>query len=247
MPKFDDEQIGFIGGESVAWPAEGQPEYADHWRLMHKAVRHLREVVTATDPRLQAVETNRDLAEEGLTRQLNAVGREAIQRVDECTALETARQGIAARMTRIDAEMQAHARPPEEPADIALAGEIRAALRGMSPAERMRFIRGNLQQPGLAGAVTSAAGFLSGMSATEQAEVRNMVAETLYAPQVAERALLTRALRELEVARGRAHTLIAGRARLARNHHNEWAMRPPTGGPVQQPMAAGPGSAFAAR
>ncbi|TXN00575.1 hypothetical protein FV242_21520 [Methylobacterium sp. WL64] len=239
MANFDPDLVNLIGGESVIWPAEGQPEYADHWRLMHKAVRHVREVVTGAEPKLQTVEGNRDLSEVGRTRQLSDIGLETIRRVDECPALDVARQGVAARLAKLDAEMQDHAKPPEEPAAIAQAGEIRAALRAMAPAERMRFIHANITRAGFAGAVSGDAAYLAGLSETEVGEIRNAIAERFYAPQAAEKAKLTRALRELDVAVLRAHNLVAGRSRVGKNVHGEWAVsQAAPGGPAPHGRAA---------
>ena len=245
-PHFDDQEISFIGGEAVAWPENGPVASNDMWHHMRRAVGALRETVKGSCNRFGAIEDNRDLAEQGRARQLNDVGIDVILRVDDNITVKTARLKAEARVAALDAEMQAHALPPDDPAGIALATEIRSALRGMTAQERLRFIRENLNQPGVAGAVTSAAGYLSGLSPTEQAEVRNMVAETLYGPQAAEKAQIARGLRELEVAVGRAHGLIAKRARLARNLHGEWAPAPvnlPAG--ATPPGAVSPARAFA--
>jgi hypothetical protein len=239
MARFDPEQISFIGGESAAWPAAGEAGTGDFWRQMHRAVGSVRTVVEKSCDQFGAIEDNRDLSVDGQSRQLNDVGLDVMRRVDEDMTLGGARKRAAERLAQLDAEMQAHTKPPEEPSDIALAGEIRAALRGMSPRERMDFIARNLDQPGLAGAVTSGAGFLSGLSATEQATVREMIAEKLYAPQIAEKATVTRALRELETGVERARTLLSKRARLARNHHGEWAPAP-----IHYPIGATPRGAF---
>lgn len=244
MAKFDDEQLSFVGGESLGWPKMGEPECGQVWRHAHRAVEAMRDVLRGSDDKLGAIEANRDLAEHGRTRQLAEIGLDTIRRIDEVAPLNTARVRIGEEIAALDGQMQAHAKLPEAPADIALAGEIRSALRGMSPGERMRFIGANLDRPGLAGAVSGDASYLAGLSETEAAEVRTLIAERLYAPQAAEKAKLQGALRVLDVAVTRAHSLVASRARVERNHHGDWAPKSvgAPGGPVARGQDLPPGT-----
>lgn len=244
MAKFDEEHLGFIGGESITWPKMDEPECGPVWRHAHRAVEAVRGALRDSDGRLGAVEGNRDLAEHGRTRQLAEIGLDTIRRVEEAAPLATARMRIGEEIAALDRQMTAHTKAPESAAEIALASEIRSALRGMSPAERMRFIGANLDRPGMAGAVSGDAAYLAGLSETEAGEVRNQIALRLYAPQMAEKQKLQAAQRVLDVAVTRAHALVAGRARIEKNHHGEWATKPvmAPGGPVPQPGNLPPGT-----
>ncbi|KQT50074.1 hypothetical protein ASG52_08380 [Methylobacterium sp. Leaf456] len=245
MAKFDEQQIGYVGGESTTWPQMDDPNCPQPYRHAHRAVAAIRDVLRDSDVKLGAVEVNRDLAEYGRTRQLSEVGLSAIRRIDEAAPLNTARERINHELEALDRQMAAHAKVPASAAEIALASEIRSALRGMSPGERMRFIAANLTRPGMAGAVSGDAAYLAGLSESEAGEVRTKIATTLYAPQVAEKERLQLVLRQLTITANRAIGLVAPRSRVARNIHGEWATKPAHGpgpGPRVDPALLPPGS-----
>lgn len=189
---------------SVRWPST-----AIHWEKLKKAVESLRATVDAVETNCRAIEQDRNLSLEGMTRKRAEIGQRACAQLSNFAAVKTAESAVSGAIGIFEAGMVDIPRPPTNAADVALAQEVRAHVRAQeSPTT---FVLNNMSDSRVVGAVLHAPGFLSGLNDEAVNIVRDRMRSALHPEQVKQRKAAEDALSELQSGVDAARRLILAR------------------------------------
>jgi hypothetical protein len=147
--------------------------------------------------RSSAIRSNKDLSEQGRTKEVTAHLRSALRDVRDAGA------PVLEMKSRLDAIQASIKSPPVDKTDVAGAlarQEIRAALRGMSLADRASLLVGDAADPRFVDAVLEQPGMLSGTPKELYDRARTQRLEDLFKTEIAEGEALDTEIAEAEAA-----------------------------------------------
>ncbi len=223
MPRAAEDELMFVGGEAITWPAENE---GDYWRALHRSVASLRVALRQFDERVGTVDGDRDLSPDGRQRRLAALGMKALKDVSELPDLQTARAYAEAKLKHLGKIMGLHRAAPAH-VDSSVLAEVRSVIRDAPARERVAKVWALMGDPIVLAAVTGAPAMLSGLDDEGMSLVEARVVEKLYPVEASERTRVEQARRHLDLAVLRAEKLVMKCARLESGPTGEMRSLPP--------------------
>jgi hypothetical protein len=159
-----------------------------YWLALRAAVDYARGTMQDLDNRFALVENNAELSDVGKAKARADIAEQALRTLNDCAALKKARGAVARRIENLREKIGTMS-APTEPADIALAGEIRSLVR--MEANPSAFAFANRTNKDLVRAITSGPAFLSGMTDQEVERLRKDSLLALHPEEAAEIESLT--------------------------------------------------------
>ena len=178
-------------------PSLGDADGPIHWVRIHDAVADARTRLLKVLGSMAAVDEDQKLSPSGKAEKKREIATKAIADFQKSNSLSQAQKSVEHRLARMDEDLGLTPKAPEGVADAMVCAEIRSHLAAFKqPGDRMAFIEANVAD--IAQAVLTAPAFLSGLSSTELAVVKERV-EAHANPEIAKAKQDTiRALRDTE-------------------------------------------------
>jgi hypothetical protein len=209
-------------GVLLKWP-KNTDDSPSWWKALHDTVDGARVIMAMLDEVFEDIDRDPDLSPSGRAKRRAEQAASALKELDEYAPLVKAANLTEKRITRVREKVSLL---PESPTptgvDIALATEIRAAVRAEKEPEKFAFgLRGDAK---VMQAVLSAPAFLSGMTNEGVERLRAAALESLYPSERAEMEQLTSAEKIAREAVISARNRIAERAGLVKDAAGNWMM-----------------------
>ena len=191
------------------------------WPKLHAAMDEARERVSKAWARMDEIDADGDLSNEGRIRKKKTLATEAIADFQNSKTLEAAKAVVSRLKAKWSEETGLPTNPPSNIGDAMMQAEIRSHLAAMK-GSKMDFLAKHAIDPRVAAAVLGAPPFLSGLSDTEAVVVKRRI-EQYVAPEVVKvREATLRALQEAEGGWQRALDKIGERAGLTKGPNGAW-------------------------
>jgi hypothetical protein len=203
-----------------------------HWQALHRCADEARDRVAQAWAAISEIDADKDLSSEGKARRRKKVTDETIADFERSKTLISAKDAVERQVAKWEEQTGMTVKPPTNVAEAVVYSEIRAHLAAMK-GSKLGFVEQHVSDPRVASAVLGAPPFLSGLSQTEVAMVKNKV-EQHVAPGIAEaRDATLKAMQQAEHGWERAMAKIGERGSLTKGPDGAW--RDPK---VPEPAAA---------
>jgi hypothetical protein len=169
-----------VGVLSARWPKIE----TTYWNSLRESVDGLREMMRLLNDRMDAVEHDADLSPKGMVRLRADIARGALSELNDYVPLTKATNAVARRINALKERMTVLPATPTSAAEIALAAEIRAAVRAKPEPEKFAFE--HRTDPKLVAAVLGAPAFLSGLTPEAVDRIRDIALRSLHPAEVEE-------------------------------------------------------------
>jgi hypothetical protein len=206
-----------VGTLSAKWPKKD--DLPSYWTVLHDSVDTLRGLMQVLDDAFEAIDNNPDLSSSGRSKKRIEEATSVLKELEKYEPLEKASNLVARKVAKLHEKMSVL---PESPsgADIAIAAEIRAAIKAESEPEKFAF--GLRSDAKVVRAILSAPAFLSGMTDEGLGRLREAALHALHPAEVSEVAELTAAEKIARDALALAKERIATRAGLTKGADGTW-------------------------
>ena len=169
-------------GLETKWP----PAETSHGIALHKCGNEMRAHVSKTLAAIDAVEADKGFSSEGKRDKKRDIGTKALNEMETGTSLVKAREAVMAQMKKWAEKVAVHVKPAADHAEAIMHAQIRAKIADMKE-NRFAFLQKHAAaDPQIAAALLSAPPFLSGLSESELALLRNEVEKKYLGPEVSE-------------------------------------------------------------
>jgi hypothetical protein len=215
----------------LRWPASGTNLA---WTELHNAVDALQNLASMVNEKCAEAEQDTDLSEDGIMRRREQVGRQALGELREFKPAQKAENWVRTTVVSLEERMVDLPKQPDNLFDVMLAQEVRAHVaRQKSPID---FVRKQMADPRVLGAVLNAPAFLSGLGDAEFNHVREQARRALHPEQDEQQTKLRKAIEELRAGVEACRRLVLQRCELREDGDGQYR-------PIRSPL---PGGALAA-
>ena len=169
-----------------------------HWQLLSRAADETRSCLGEFYEHIEEIDTDPRLTPQGKAQERRKAAERALQALDEPKTLNRAQEAVAAVEAKWEAMIAKAIEKPTEPANVAVATQIRDRVANMKEG-RMSWLERHAGDLVIASAILTAPQALSGLSDAEWRLVRLKVEGQVLSPEVREaKAAITKAKSELE-------------------------------------------------
>jgi hypothetical protein len=215
MARWSNVEKNGLGAVSAKWPRG-----ISHWDSLHESIGGLRSLLEVLDNAFEAIDADGDLSSSGKTKRKIAEGASVLKELESYSALEKASNAVARRIEKVREKITVLPGQPLGAAEIAVAAEIRAAIKAEADPEKYAF--GLRSDARVVQAVLGAPGFLSGLSDQAVDRLRESALHALHPKEVAEIDELTAAEKVARDALAVARERIAARAGFIKGPDGTW-------------------------
>jgi hypothetical protein len=173
-----------------------------YWSALHACVDDNRARVTKTLTKIAAINADKQLSAMGRASRKADIAAAAVAELEQSEKLAAAREAVTRQVAKWEKDLGITPNTPDTVGGAQYVGdtfvqrEIRAHLASLEPTKRMAFIEAHVTE--VAAAVLGAPAFLSGLTPTEMAVVKQRIAARTN-PEVAKaRADLLQAMQDVE-------------------------------------------------
>src|SRR5262249_43863726 len=171
-----------VGQLSAKWPKEGEEAKTTYWSALHQSIDDLRGLMFTLDDRFETIDNDPLLSPVGRAQARAKLAGSALDELKEYAPAKKAANAVTRRIEILREKINVPPTTPQNQAEVAIAGEIRAMCRAAENPEAFAFAhRSNAQT---VAAILSAPDFLSGLSAEAAERIRVVALEALHPNEV---------------------------------------------------------------